>query len=85
MTNKFVAYPPTVIGSDGVPRIVPPVHDEPLSESENLLEQYSLALDNMAWYGQGNLVDIARLAKKLGRSYTVDIAERKAQLLNAQR
>lgn len=84
MTN-FIAYPPTVIGSDGVPRILPPVHDKPLSEDEKLLEEYSLALDNLAWYGHGNLVEIAKLAKRLNRSYTVDIAERKAQLINSQR
>jgi len=52
---------------------------------EELLEQYSRAVDELAWYGEGNLVEIAKLAKQLGRSYTVDIAERKAQLLNAQR
>ena len=83
--TKFTAYPPTVIGSDGVPRILPPVHDKPLSEDEKLLEEYSLALDNLAWYGHGNLVEIAKLAKRLNRSYTVDIAERKAQLINSQR
>lgn len=83
--TKFIAYPPTVIGSDGVPRILPPVHDKPLSEDEKLLEEYSLALDNLAWYGHGNLVEIAKLAKRLNRSYTVDIAERKAQLINSQR
>ncbi len=52
---------------------------------EELLEEYSQAIDSMAWYGKGNLVEIAKLAKELGRSYTVDIAERKAQLLNARR
>ena len=52
---------------------------------EELLEQYSRQIDELAWYGKGNLIEIAKLAKKLGRSYTVDIAERKAQLLNAQR
>lgn len=83
--TKFTAYPPTVVGSDGVPRILPPIHDKPLSKDEKLLEQYSLALDNLAWYGHGNLVEIAKLAKQLNRSYTVDIAERKAQLINSQK
>lgn len=52
---------------------------------EELLEQYSKAVDQLAWYGKGNLVEIAKLARQLGRSYTVDIAKRKAQLLNARR
>ena len=52
---------------------------------KDLLEKYSRAIDEMAWYGKGNLVEIARLARQLGRSYTVDIAERKAQALNARR
>ena len=52
---------------------------------EELLEQYSRAVDELAWHGKGNLVEIAKMARKLGRSYTVDITERKAQLLNAQR
>lgn len=54
-------------------------------ENEKLLEEYSKAIDSMAWYGEGNLVEIAKLARQLGRSYTVDIAERKAQALNARR
>ena len=83
--TKFTAYPPTVIGSDGVPRIVPPIHEKPLSDEEKLLEEYSLAIDTMAWDGHGNLVEIAKLAKQLNRSYTDDIAERKAQLINSQR
>ena len=47
---------------------------------EKLLEEYSQLLDNIAWYGKGDVIELAKLAKKLGRNYTEDLAERKSAL-----
>ena len=47
---------------------------------EKLLEEYSQLLDNIAWYNKGDVIELAKLAKKLGRNYTQDLAERKSAL-----
>lgn len=43
------------------------------------LTEYSRMIDNFAWYGEGDIFQIAKFAKQLGRNYTEDIAERKLQ------
>ena len=45
-----------------------------------LLEEYSQLLDGIAWYGKGDVLELAKMAKKLRRSYMQDLAERKAVL-----
>lgn len=45
------------------------------------IEIYSKMVDEFAWYGNGDIFAIAKLAKKLGRSYMQDIADRKMALL----
>ena len=47
---------------------------------EKLLEEYSRLLDSIAWYNKGDVLELAKLAKKLGRNYTEDLAERKSAL-----
>ena len=49
-------------------------------KDEKLLEEYSHLLDGIAWYNQGDVVELARMAKKLGRDYMQDLAERKSAL-----
>lgn len=44
------------------------------------IERYSQMIDEFAWYGKGDIVEIAKLAKKLNRYYTQDIADRKMAL-----
>lgn len=44
------------------------------------LEEYSRLLDSIAWYRQGDIFELAKLAKSLGRNYTQDLAERKQAL-----
>ena len=51
-------------------------------EAENdKLEKYSRLLDELAWYRKGDIFELAKLAKSLGRNYTQDLAERKQALL----
>ena len=47
---------------------------------EKLLGEYSRMLDSIAWYNKGDVLELAKLAKKLGRNYTQDLAERKSAL-----
>ena len=47
---------------------------------ERELTEYSLMIDNFAWFNKGDIMQIAKLAKKLGRNYTQDIADRKMAL-----
>lgn len=54
----------------------PPRHD---------IERYSRMVDDFAWYSQGDIFVIAKLAKKLKRDYMQDITARKKQMLNAQK
>lgn len=49
-------------------------------EKTKLLEDYSRLLDGIAWYNQGDVIELAKLAKKLGRDYMQDLAERKSAL-----
>lgn len=49
-------------------------------DKTKLLEDYSRLLDSIAWYNQGDVIELAKLAKKLGRNYTEDLAERKSAL-----
>jgi len=44
------------------------------------IERYSRMIDDFAWYGKGDIFEIAKLAKKLNRQYMADIAERKLAL-----
>ena len=48
---------------------------------ENELKEYSKMIDDFAWYNKGDLTKIAQMAKKLNRSYTQDIAERKMAII----
>ena len=41
------------------------------------IEEYSRMIDDFAWHNQGDVFQIAKLAKQLGRSYTQDLAARK--------
>lgn len=47
------------------------------------IEEYSRLIDEMAWYGRGDIFQIAKLAKELGRNYTEDLAERKKLLIDS--
>ena len=49
-------------------------------DMNNELEKYSRMIDDFAWFNKGDIVEIAKLAKKLGRNYTQDIADRKMAL-----
>lgn len=49
-------------------------------EKTKLLEEYSRLLDSIAWYRKGDIFELAKLAKSLGRNYTQDLAERKQAL-----
>lgn len=49
------------------------------------IERYSRMVDDFAWYSQGDIFDLAKLAKKLGRDYMQDIVARKKQMINALR
>ncbi|WP_041914919.1 hypothetical protein [Selenomonas ruminantium] len=49
-------------------------------ERTKLLEEYSRLLDSIAWYNRGDVLELAKMAKKLGRSYMQDLAERKQAL-----
>lgn len=47
---------------------------------EVMLSDYSRMIDDFAWYNKGNIFAIAKLAKRLGRNYMQDLAERKIAL-----
>lgn len=49
-------------------------------DKAKVLEEYSRLLDGIAWYNQGDVIELAKLAKKLGRDYMQDLAERKSAL-----
>lgn len=51
-------------------------------KDEKLLEEYSHLLDEIAWYNKGDVIELARMAKKLGRDYMQDLAERKSALVD---
>lgn len=55
------------------------------SEQDDLLVKYSRMLDEVAWYNRGDIYDLIRLARKLGRNYTIDLADRRKQLLDSKR
>lgn len=46
-----------------------------------MLKEYSRMIDDFAWFNKGNIFEIAKLAKKLGRDYMSDITQAKCQLL----
>ena len=52
--------------------------------NEEQLKAYSRALDEMAWCGNGSMIELARMAKALGRNVTEDLAERKLALVRRQ-
>ena len=60
------------------------VHIEGAPEQDDLLVVYGRALDDLAWYGKGSVYEVAKMAKRLGRSYTIDLAERKKQFLDSK-
>ena len=49
------------------------------------IEKYSRMIDDFAWYGKGDIFEIAKLAKRLNRNYMEDITERKKMVLNTKR
>jgi len=49
------------------------------------LTEYSRLIDNFAWYGEGDIFKIAKLAKELNRNYTEDIANRKLQNMQSKK
>ena len=51
-------------------------------KDEKLLEEYSHLLDEIAWYNKGDVIELARMAKKLDRDYMQDLAERKSALVD---
>ena len=46
----------------------------------SLLEEYCQLLDNIAWHREGDILQLAKLAKKLRRNYMQDLAERKTAI-----
>lgn len=51
------------------------------SEREEMIKEYSRGIDDMALYNKGDMMKLAKMAKKLGRwSLTDDLAERKQAL-----
>ena len=51
-------------------------------KDEKLLEDYSHLLDEIAWYNKGDVIQLAKMAKKLGRDYMRDLTERKSALVD---
>lgn len=49
------------------------------------LKSYSELLDNIAWYNKGDVIELAKMAKKLGRDYMKDLTERKMALITPQK
>lgn len=49
------------------------------------INTYSELLDNIAWYNKGNVIELAKMAKKLGRDYMKDLTERKMALITPQK
>ena len=56
------------------------MHDD----KDDLLARYSRMLDEIAWFNNGDIFELAKLAKQLNRNYTIDLAERKKQLLDSK-
>ncbi len=56
-----------------------------MEAEEKKLEAYSRLLDSIAWYNQGDIFQLAKMARELGRNYTLDLAERKKLLLDSQK
>lgn len=54
------------------------------NDKDELLARYSRMLDEVAWYGNGDIFELAKVAKQLNRNYTIDLAERKKQLLDSK-
>jgi len=54
------------------------------NDKDDLLVRYSRMLDEVAWYDNGDIFELAKLAKQLNRNYTIDLAERKKQLLDSK-
>lgn len=54
-------------------------------EKMDKLTEYSRLIDNFAWYGEGDIFKIAKLAKELNRNYTEDIANRKLQNMQSKK
>ena len=48
------------------------------------IKDYSRMIDEYAWYRQGDIFQIAKVAKELGRDYMEDIVDAKAQLIDSQ-
>ena len=54
-----------------------------MKKEEEKLTAYSRLLDSIAWYNKGDIFQLAKMAKELGRNYTVDLAERKKLMLDS--
>lgn len=53
---------------------------------DDRLQEYSRMVDEYAWYGRGDIVQIAKLARELNReSYMQDIADRKMLVMDADK
>ena len=51
------------------------------NKEEKDLKKYSRMIDDYAWHSQGDIIEIAKFAKKLGRDYMHDIIERKSAII----
>lgn len=49
------------------------------------INTYSELLDNIAWYNKGNVIELAKMAKNLGRDYMKDLTERRMALITPQK
>ena len=54
------------------------------NDNDDLLARYSRMLDEIAWYCNGDIIELAKLARRLNRNYTIDLSERKKQLLDSK-
>lgn len=48
------------------------------------LKEYSQMIDEFAWYGRGDVFQIAKVAKRLKRDYMQDLAERKQACIDGK-
>ena len=56
-----------------------------MEAEEKKLEAYSRLLDSIAWYNKGDIFQLAKMAKELGRNYTEDLTERKKLMLDSRK
>lgn len=51
-------------------------------ENEKRLQEYSQLLDSIAWYNEGDVLKLAKMAKELGRDYMKDLTDRKMAIVH---